>query len=81
MMAITITPLYNLHYVHNNDKNVFDGNAMWMFPINDNNMVTSIRHEIIIHTYLGYYMQNAKCICHYVTKTKMHFILYSCTSE
>lgn len=59
MMAITITPLYNLHYVHNNDKNVFDGNAMWMFPINDNNMVTSIRHEIIIHTYLGYYMQNA----------------------
>lgn len=59
MMAITITPLYNSHYIHNNDKNVFDGNAMWMFPINDNNMVTSIRHEIIIHTYLGYYMQNA----------------------
>lgn len=32
---------------------------MWMFPINDNNMVTRIRHEIIMHTYLGYYMHDA----------------------
>lgn len=55
-MVIIIIFLYNLYYVYNNDKNVFDGNVMWMFLINDNNMVISIWYEIIIYIYLGYYM-------------------------